>query len=286
MGTNKIDTSKEQPLAQVSAAVDTLRSRIKSYLHSPVGVILGTGLGQWVESLEGHFRIDYKDIDGFPRSTVRSHAGNLCAGWVGKTPVLALQGRFHLYEGYSPDQVCFGVRALSMLGVKKLIITNAAGALNPLFEPGEIMVISDQINMTGHNPLIGLSYGEPQFPDMSRLYSKNFMKLAHSKALKHDYRLQEGVYIGILGPSLETPAETRAYRALGADAIGMSTVMETIAACQMGMEILGLSCLTNKNLPDCMAPTSLEEIIGVGQDIEPRLSALLNAVIPEMHAMA
>ncbi|SDB39157.1 purine-nucleoside phosphorylase [Desulfonatronum thiosulfatophilum] len=282
---NQIDMSRKQPLAQVSAAVESLHSRFESYLHSPVGVILGTGLGQWVESLEGQLCIDYSDIVGFPRSTVRSHAGNLCAGWIDKVPVLALQGRFHLYEGYSPDQVCFGVRTLARFGVKKMIITNAAGALNPLFHPGEMMVISDQINMTGHNPLIGLSYGEPQFPDMSQLYSQKLMKLVHSKALELNYRLQEGVYIGILGPSLETPAETRAYRALGADAIGMSTVMETIAACQMGMEILGLSCLTNKNLPDCMVPTSLEEIIDVGQDIEPRLTALLNVVIPEMHAM-
>jgi purine-nucleoside phosphorylase len=197
-------------------------------------------------------------------------------------PVLALQGRFHLYEGYTPDEVCFGVRTLACLGTKRIIITNAAGALNPHFQTGEIMVISDQINLTGRNPLIGLTYGEPKFPDMSQLFSKALMQQVHATALTLEQRLQEGVYIGILGPSLETPAETRAFRNLGADAIGMSTVMETIAARQMGMEIIGLSCLTNKNLPDCMADTSLEEIIEVGRKIGLNLSDLLNVLIPEM----
>jgi purine-nucleoside phosphorylase len=244
-----------------------------------VGIILGTGLGQWVKTLTRAVSVPYEEIPGFARSTVESHAGYVCAGLCGTQPVLALQGRFHLYEGYDPNEVCFGVRTLALLGVKQLIVTNAAGALNPLFQPGEIMVVSDQINLTGRNPLVGLNYGEPKFPDMSRLFSPRLRTLAHAAAKLAGLRLQEGVYVGILGPSLETPAETRAYRILGGDAIGMSTVLETIAARQMGLEILCLSCLTNKNLPDCMAPVSLEEVISVGQSMVPKLSALLNVLV-------
>lgn len=267
------------PLRAVKAAANALRFLIPPDRPCPVGIILGTGLGQWAQTLDAAANVAYTDIPGFPRSTVESHDGVIWSGLVGDQPVLALQGRFHLYEGYAPDQVCFGVRTLAALGVQNLILTNAAGALNPLFHPGEIMVISDQINLTGCNPLIGLRYGEPQFPDMSRLFAPHLRTLAHKAALACDLRLQEGIYVGILGPSLETPAETRAYRMLGGDAIGMSTVMETIAARQTGMEILGLSCLTNKNLPDCMASTSLEEIINVGRTMVPKLSSLLNSLV-------
>lgn len=269
-------------LARERAAAETLSARIIPTQQPPVGIILGTGLGQWGETLQDFLAIDYAHIPGFPKATVQGHAGRVCSGWVGNVQVLALQGRFHLYEGYTPDEVCFGVRTLGLIGVKKIIITNAAGALNPLYQPGEIMVISDQINLTGHNPLVGLNYGEPYFPDMSQLFSPKLADIAHSTALQLGQRLQNGIYIGILGPSLETPAETRMFRRLGADAIGMSTVMETIAARQMGMEILGLSCLTNKNLPDCMAPTSLEEIISVGNDIGKRLSSLLDLFLPRI----
>lgn len=270
------------PMEAVHTAVDALRSLLPPVASSPVGIILGTGLGQWAENLTRAVNVPYEEIPGFPRSTVESHAGFVHAGLLNNQPILALQGRFHLYEGYDTDEVCFGVRALALFGVKQLIITNAAGALNPLFQPGEIMVVSDQINLTGRNPLVGLNYGEPKFPDMSRLFSPRLRSLAHAAAKTCGLRLQEGVYVGILGPSLETPAETRAYRMLGGDAIGMSTVMETIAASQMGLEILCLSCLTNKNLPDCMAPTSLEEIIAVGQSIVPKLSSLLNALVASM----
>ncbi|WP_045222479.1 purine-nucleoside phosphorylase [Desulfonatronum thioautotrophicum] len=272
------------PFQLETIAADYLASRLLPNQSASVGIILGTGLGQWVEDMDDFSAVDYKQIPGFARTNVQSHAGRLCAGKVQNTPVLALQGRFHLYEGYSPDDVCFGLRTLAILGVKTIVITNAAGALNPLFQAGEIMVITDQINLTGRNPLLGLRYGEPQFPDMSQLFSSRLADLAHSSALQQGQRLQQGVYMGILGPSLETPAETRMFRQLGADAIGMSTVMETIAAKQMGLEILGLSCLTNKNLPDCMAPTSLEEIIAVGQDIGQRLGDLLNALIPDIAA--
>lgn len=282
---SSLATESTTPFAHETTAATSLRARLTPYLKSPVGIILGTGLGQWVESLQAAVQIPYADIPGFPRSTVQSHAGKLHAAVLGSTPVLALQGRFHLYEGYTPDEVCFGVRTLGLLGVKKIIITNAAGALNPLFQTGEIMVISDQINLSGHNPLIGLRYGEPQFPDMSQLFARQARIMAHAKASEENLRLQEGVYMGILGPSLETPAETRAFRRLGADAIGMSTVMETIAARQMGMDILGLSCLTNKNLPDCMAPTSLEKIIATGKEISLKLARLLDTVIPGMNSL-
>lgn len=278
---NTTDNHSPQMQALYDAA-NALHDVVKPFPSAPVGIILGTGLGQWTESLTAASRIPYEDIPGFPQTTVKSHAGFLLSGLIGNQPVLALQGRFHLYEGYSPDEVCFGVRTLALLGVKNVIITNAAGALNPLFQPGEIMVVSDQINLTGRNPLLGLNYGEPRFPDMSRLFSARLRFLAHAAAKTCGQRLQEGVYVGIVGPSLETPAETRAYRLLGGDAIGMSTVMETIAAHQMGLDILCLSCLTNKNLPDCMAPTSLEEVISAGQSIVPGLTSLLDVIVPSV----
>ncbi|HDQ41119.1 MAG TPA: purine-nucleoside phosphorylase [Desulfonatronum sp.] len=284
MGTPR--DQQHSPQTSTLTAVDALRSLFPVRRAPCVGIILGTGLGQWAESLTEPASIAYEDIPGFPRSTVQSHAGFVRYGMVGAQSVLVLQGRFHLYEGYTPEQVCFGVRTLALLGIKQLIITNAAGALNPLFHPGEIMAVCDQINLTGCNPLLGLKWGEPLFPDMSQLFSPRLRDLAHAVAADCGLRLQEGVYVGILGPSLETPAETRAYRMLGGDAIGMSTVMETIAARQMGMELLGLSCLTNKNLPDCMAPTCLEEIIAVGQAMAPQLSRLLSALVASMPSHA
>lgn len=279
--------SRNRPHRAEHAAADALRNLVPAAdSPTPVGIILGTGLGQWAEGLADAAAVAYEDIPGFPRSTVESHAGFVRFGLSGGLPVIALQGRFHLYEGYTPDEVCFGVRTLALLGVRTLIITNAAGALNPLFKASEMMVISDQINLTGNNPLIGLKYGDPKFPDMSRLFSPRLRVLAHAAAAARGLWLQEGVYAGILGPSLETPAETRAFRLLGADAIGMSTVVETIAAHQMGLELLGLSCLTNKNLPDCMASTSLEEIIACGRSMAPALSGLLDALLEALGKQA
>jgi purine-nucleoside phosphorylase len=225
--------------------------------------------------------IEYADIPGFPRSTVQGHEGKFITGLCGDTLICSLQGRFHLYEGYTAAEVCIGVRVLAELGAKSLIITNAAGALNPQFTAGDLMIISDHINLTGANPLTGVNHDlwGPRFPDMSRVYSNRLQRLAMKTGLDAGIRLERGVYLGITGPNLETPAETRAFRRLGADAIGMSTVLEVIAARHMGMEILGISCLTNKNLPDCMEETSLEDVLAKAKASSHKLEAVLSAMV-------
>lgn len=264
----------------VQKAADFIRSALPPSFAAKTGIILGTGLGGWSSELPQTAAINYGDIPGFPTSTVSSHAGRLMAAHIGDTPVLMLQGRFHLYEGYSPAEVVMGVRTLGELGVSTLIVTNAAGALNPRYDTGSLMAITDQMNFTGRTPLAGPNHDAwgPRFPDMSRVFSPRLVRLGLESAAKLGIRLERGIYIGVLGPNLETPAETRAYRQLGADAVGMSTVMETIAAAHMGMEILGISCLTNKNLPDCMEPTTLDDVIAAADAAAGDLSRLLAEV--------
>jgi purine-nucleoside phosphorylase len=250
-------------------------------LRGGVGVVLGTGLGSLAHRLEDSLSIAYDEIPGFPSSTIPGHAGRLWKGRVGSTPVLVLQGRFHLYEGYSPQEVCFGVRTLFELGIRGLVLTNAAGGLNPQFEAGELMLIADHINFTGHTPLCGPNdeaWGV-RFPDMSRVYSARLQDLARRQALHLGIGLERGVYLGLTGPCLETPAETRAFRTMGADAVGMSTVMEAIAARHLGLEVLGISCLTNINLPDCMKETSLEDVLAQAKASSEKLVRLLTAIL-------
>ncbi|MBU1001132.1 MAG: purine-nucleoside phosphorylase [Proteobacteria bacterium] len=268
----------------VQSAAEFVRSRLDQTHEAKTAVILGTGLGDWADGLTEVQSFDYASIPGFVPSTVQSHAGKLTAAMVGGHPVWLQRGRFHLYEGRSPEEVCMGVRTLAGLGVENLIITNAAGALNPQFEAGGLMTISDHINFTGRSPLSGPNvdaWGD-RFPDMSRAYDKDLLELAHAKALELGIRLERGIYIGVTGPNLETPAETRAFRMLGADAVGMSTVLEVIAARHMRVKVLGISCLTNKNLPDCMAETSLEEVIATAGAAAGKLKRLLNAVITSL----
>ncbi len=247
-------------------------------------LILGSGLGDWVEEGSIRLRIPYGDIPGFPVSTVKGHAGALLLADVQGTPVFVLSGRFHLYEGYDAGTVTMPVRVLGLLGVTTLIATNAAGALNPLFATGGLMVLTDHINMTGHNPLTGpnVEAWGPRFPDMSQVYCPALREKAMQAALRCGQRLEQGVYVAVAGPSLETPAETRMLRILGADAVGMSTVPEAIVARHMGMRVLGISCLTNKNLPDCMAATSHEEILDQAGRSAAALGALLRALIPNL----
>jgi purine-nucleoside phosphorylase len=270
-----------QKTKQVQNAVAAILTALGDRPVPQAGVILGSGLGEWLDAVNDLLEIPYADIPGFPRSTVTGHAGTLCFGTMHETPVCMLRGRFHLYEGYSPEEVCFGVRVLAGLGIRTLILTNAAGAINPRFDAGSLMLITDHINMTGVNPLTGPNEDAwgPRFPDMSRVYDRDLQRLARSEAAGLGIPLERGVYVGIQGPSLETPAETRAFRILGGDAIGMSTVMEAIAARHMGLRILGLSCLTNKNLPDCMAETSLEEILKQANAAGRDLGRVLAAVI-------
>ena len=270
-----------QKTEKVQNAVTAILTALGNRPVPKVGVILGSGLGEWLDAVNDLLEIPYGEIPHFPKSTVTGHAGTLCFGNMNGVPVCMLRGRFHLYEGYTPEEVCFGVRVLAGLGIRNLILTNAAGALNPQFDAGSLMLITDHVNMTGRNPLTGPnedSWG-PRFPDMSRVYDRDLQQLARASAASLGITLERGVYMGIQGPSLETPAETRAFRILGGDAIGMSTVMEAIAAHHMGLRILGLSCLTNKNLPDCMAETSLEEILEQANAAGRDLGKLLAAVI-------
>ena len=264
--------------------LNAVRSKLGLSTPPAAAVVLGTGLGRWVDGVLDAVPLSYTEIPGFPQSTVQSHTGRLILGEKASRRILVFQGRFHLYEGYSAPQVCTGVRLAALLGVENLILTNAAGAINPLFATGRIMLIADHLNMTGHNPLIGPNNDQwgPRFPDMSQVYSPVLQNLAEKCARELQVPLERGVYVGVQGPSLETPAETRAYRRLGGDAVGMSTVLEAVAAKHMGLNILGLSCLTNKNLPDCMQETSVEEIIAQAEASGQDLGRLLDAVISRL----
>ncbi|MHC1788122.1 purine-nucleoside phosphorylase [Solidesulfovibrio sp.] len=267
----------------VKRAAEAVGSRFGSIPAQAVGLVSGTGLGGIASLLAERREMATADIPGFPRSTAPSHAGVLALGHIQSRPVVLLSGRLHLYEGHSPRDVAYGVRLLAGLGVKTLILTNAAGALDPHFPAGGLMRVTDHINLTGRNPLLGPNEdgAGPRFPDMSRAYSPRLGALADAAALKLGLRLERGVYAGVLGPSLETPAETRMLRLLGADAVGMSTVTEVIAARHLGLDVLALSCLTNLNLPDCMAETTLEAVIATAKQAEGDLTRLLTSVIPE-----
>lgn len=248
------------------------------------GLILGTGLGNIGEiiaaSPNGRL-LSWNEIRGFPKCHAPSHKGAFIFGLLGNTPVLAQQGRIHLYEGYTPTEICMGARMMALCGIRTLIVTNAAGALNPLFEAGSLMCLSDMINNTGQSPLTGQtaeSFGD-MFPDMSEPFDPQLQQIALDSAAEWGIRLERGVYIGVHGPEMETPAETRMYRGWGADAIGMSSVLEIIAARQMGISVLGLSCLTNKNLPDCMKAAPIEDVIDVAKKTSSQLEKLLSSFL-------
>jgi len=264
--------------------LENIRARLNISTYPKTAIVLGTGLGAWIDNLQDPIAIPYEQIPEFPVSTVKSHSGYLVYGKMQNLPLFVLQGRFHLYEGYSPQEICMGVRLLGLLGIENLILTNAAGAINPEFREGSIMAISDHINMTGYSPLTGQnvdSWG-PRFPDMSQVYNSELLGLALETATQQGLRLEKGVYMGVQGPNLETPAETRAYKRMGADAIGMSTVLEAIAARHMNINLLGLSCLTNKNLPDNMQETSFEQVVAQASDTAEHLGTLLSALLPHI----
>ncbi len=272
---------------QVQKAVNHIQALFTSNFSPSLGITLGSGLDGFVASLDEATWIPFEDIPGFPASTVEGHEG--CLGLVrhqGKD-CLVLRGRNHLYEGYSPDEVCFATRVLAGLGTTTLVLTNAAGALDPLFEVGGIMLITDHINLMGTNPLVGANVDAwgPRFPDMANVYCPKAREKVLQSALEAGVRLEQGVYVGVHGPCLETPAETRAYRMMGGAAIGMSTVMEAIAAHHMGVSVIGLSCLTNKNLPDCMAETSHEEILEQASLTAHRLTKVLRVIMASDYFM-
>ena len=251
----------ENILQEMEEASQFIASRVKA--KPGVGIILGTGLGGLVKKISLRQSLLYEEIPHFPRSTVEGHAGRLIFGRCSNKEVLVMQGRFHFYEGHPLSRVTFPVRVMKKLGVKILIISNAAGGLNPLFSAGDVMVISDHINFTGQNPLIGpnLDALGPRFPDMTAVYDRELIGLSEQVALEKKIKLQKGVYVGVTGPSMETPAETRLLRMMGADAVGMSTIPEVIVGVHCGLRILGLSAISNVNLPDCMQPAPLEAIL-------------------------
>ncbi len=256
-----------------------------SYDGSPVvGIVLGTGLGSLADRIEDPCRLSYSDIPHFPSSTVDSHAGELVFGTLSGKIVMAMAGRFHAYEGYSLQQVTYPIRVAKALGVRALIVSNAAGGLNPQFKAGDLMLITDHINMMGDNPLIGPNDDElgPRFPDMSEPYSKELATLADRIAIEQGVRLQHGVYLACPGPSLETRAEYRFMRTIGADAVGMSTVPEVIVAVHAGLKVLGFSAITDECLPDALKPADINAIIAVANRIEPQLAALVSACIERM----
>ncbi len=247
------------------------------------GFILGSGQRLLVGHLEESRSLPYQDLPHFPKATSPSHQGRLYWGRLAGRPVLVCHGRVHGYEGYSLLQATFNVRVMAALGIKTLILTNAAGGLNPFFQAGELMLICDHINFMGDNPLVGenLEAWGPRFPDMSRVYDLKLREMAEEVARRQDLTLRKGVYVAVLGPSLETPAETRLLRLMGADAVGMSTVPEAICAVHAGLRVLGGSGISNVNLPDAMAPISLEEILATVARAEPHLVQLLLGVMKE-----
>jgi purine-nucleoside phosphorylase len=247
------------------------------------GLIMGTGQQLLPSKLEGGGSLAYEELPHFPRATSPSHRGRLYWGRLAGKPVLLGHGRVHAYEGYSLAQVTFPVRLMAALGVKTLVLTNAAGGLNPDFQAGDLMLIGDHINFIGDSPLVGENveaWGD-RFPDMSRVYDPNLRRLAQEVARRRGLTLRQGVYVAVKGPQLETPAETRMFRQLGADAVGMSTVPEAIAAVHGGLRVLGISVLSNLNLPDAMAPIAIEEIIATVARAEPQLVELLLGVLKE-----
>ena len=256
----------------------------KSKIKPKIAIILGTGLGRLAEDIEEKEIIPYSEIPNFPVSTVQSHSGNLVLGKLGNKEVVAMQGRFHYYEGYSLKEVTFPVRVMKKLGADIIIISNAAGGMNRFFKRGDLMLITDHINLFGDNPLIGPNDEElgPRFPDMSEAYSQKLIELAKKVALKEKIRLREGVYVGLTGPTLETPAEYRFLISIGADAVGMSTVPEVIVANHIGMKVLGISCITDLAIDGVIVKTSVEEILKAASDAEPIMTKLIEKVIKKI----
>ena len=270
-------------IQMIDQAAGFIKSRTAS---SPeIGIILGTGLGGLVKEIETADIIPYQEIPNFPDSTVESHAGRLIFGRLSDKPVMAMQGRFHYYEGYTMQQVTFPVRVMKALGVKTLIVSNACGGVNPAHQAGDIMLISDHINLMGDHPLIGRNYDQlgPRFPDMYDLYDQGLQKLAEATALEERIKLQKGVYLALTGPTLETGAEYRMVRLLGADVVGLSTVPEVIVARHSGLKVLGFSIITDMGFPEAMQPVSLEEVIAVAGQAEKKFVRLVKQVMAKIN---
>jgi purine-nucleoside phosphorylase len=267
---------------QVEEAADFLRKRAD---HAPqIGVILGTGLGGLAQEIEVKASVPYTEIPRFPISTVETHAGELLFGRLGTREVVAMRGRFHYYEGHSMAEITLPVRVMKFLGIGTLLISNAAGGMNPLYAAGDLMLIDDHINLLGDNPLIGVNDERlgPRFPDMSEPYDGALIALAEEVALKERIPLKKGVYVAVAGPNLETKAEYRFLRGIGADAVGMSTVPEVIVAVQSGLKVLAVSVITDRCLPDALEPVDIQAIIRTARKAEPNLTKLMKKIVERM----
>jgi purine-nucleoside phosphorylase len=277
---------------QVAEAAAFLRQKLGP-LNPHIGVVLGSGLGAVADAIPNPTIVPYAQIPHFPQSTVEGHSGRIAAGLLGGAPVLVMQGRVHFYEGYTPQQVTFPMRMLGALGLRAAVLTNAAGGIAEGYRAGQLVALADHINLMGWNPLTGPN--EPRFgfqpgsglrfTDMTEAYSKRLRTLAREAAAAEGFPLEEGVYLAVPGPSFETPAEIRAFRSLGATLVGMSTVPETIAARHMGMEVLGISCVTNLAAGLGARPLSHEEVFETGRQVEHRLARLFERLIPQIAAL-
>jgi purine-nucleoside phosphorylase len=268
--------------SEVDEAARVVRSRWSG--HPTIGIVLGTGLGALAEEIEAEATIPYGDLPHFPRSTVESHKGQLVCGRLAGRQVVAMEGRFHLYEGYTAAQVTFPIRVLKELGCEILVVSNAAGGLNPMHSKGDLVVIDDHINLMGVNPLIGPNDDRlgPRFPDMIAPYDRGLQDLALRIALEANVVAHRGVYVGVTGPNLETRAEYRFLRAIGADVVGMSTVPEVLVAVHAGLRVLGFSIVTDLCLPDALEPVRIEEILAVARTAEGKLRTIVKRVLEEL----
>ena len=250
----------------------------------PIGIILGTGLGGLVNEIEVAHEISYDKLPHFPISTVESHHGKLIFGKINGKNVVAMQGRFHYYEGYTMQQITYPVRVMKFLGVETLLVSNACGGMNPLYRRGDVMIMADHINLLGDNPLIGRNEDKlgPRFPDMSESYNLELIGLAESVALENKIKIQKGVYVAVPGPNLETKAEYRFLRATGADVVGMSTIPENIVANHMGMKVLGISIVTDECFPDALKSVNVEEIIAAAMQAEPKMTIIMKELIKRL----
>jgi purine-nucleoside phosphorylase len=264
---------------QIQAAVAEIQRQGCERPHA--GIILGTGLGGLARQIEATATIEYDRIPNFPRSTVTSHRGQLICGRLAGVPIVAMEGRFHAYEGYGLDQITLPVRVMRALGAELLIVSNASGGMNPNYATGDIMLIDDHINLMGLNPLVGVNDDRlgPRFPDMSRPYDPDLIDLGLKIARKSDFAAHRGVFVAVTGPNLETRAEYRFLRMIGADAVGMSTVPEVIVAVHAGMRVLGISTITDLCLPDALRAVDVSEIIATANAAEPKLRAIVTGVL-------
>ena len=268
--------------ARARATAESIQARTD--VAPRVAIVLGTGLGALTDVIEVEATISYEELEGFPEPTVETHSGRLVFGSLGGTPVVAMQGRFHRYEGYSLQEITFPVRVLKLLGAETLVVSNVSGGMNPLWTVGELVLLDDHINLLGDSPLIGPNderFG-PRFPDMSEPYDRSLQDLAMSAALELGIRLNRGVYVAVPGPQLETRAEYRMLRRMGADVVGMSTVPEVIVARHMDMRVLGVSIITDACLPDALEPVDVSRIIAAAGAAEPHLTRVIERVVGQI----